>query len=95
MDKLDDNEMVEADNGYRGQYDKIRTPVDYLTPQERRRKKWARARHETVNKHFKQFGCLKQVYRHGLRDQQKLFRVMVVLTQISINHGEILFFTKY
>jgi hypothetical protein len=29
MLKLLPNKFVEADNGYRGQYDKIRTPFDY------------------------------------------------------------------
>ena len=36
MDKLLPGEFVEADKGYRGQYDKIRTPVDYTTKKEKK-----------------------------------------------------------
>lgn len=36
MNKLAPGEMVEADNGYRGQPDKIRTPVDYADIREKK-----------------------------------------------------------
>jgi DDE superfamily endonuclease len=50
MHKLLQNEMVEADKGYRGQPDKLRTPFDWCTRDEKYLKRRARARHESVNK---------------------------------------------
>ena len=91
MDKLLPGEFVEADNGYRGQYDKIRTPVDYTTKKEKKMKARARARHETCNKRFKQFQILKKPFRHNRSEHQKVFRSIVVLTQLSIQSGENLF----
>ena len=60
MNKLDRNKMVEADRGYRGEPTKIRTPIDYQSEEDRTNKKRARARHETVNQRFKQFGILQK-----------------------------------
>jgi hypothetical protein len=95
MEKLGPREMVEADRGYRGQPDKVRIPVDYRDENERKMKSRARARHETVNKRFKQFGILKQKFRHRLVNHQKVFRTIVVLTQLSINSGEVLFAVEF
>ena len=50
-------------------------------------------RQETVNKRFKHFGILKQVFRHYIPDHGDVFRA--VLTQISILNGEPLFSTGY
>jgi hypothetical protein len=95
MDKLAPGEMVEADRGYRGQPDKVRIPVDYRDDAERKRKSRARARHKTVNKRFKQFGILKQKFRHRLERHQMVFRAVVVLTQLNINKGEVLFAVEF
>ena len=48
--KLASKEKVEADRGYRGERSKVRTPDDYYSQVDRRAKRRARARHETVNK---------------------------------------------
>ena len=66
-------EMVEADAGYRGESTKIRTPKDYVTGHERTQKQRAHSRHETCNKRLKQFGILKNVFRHPLRDHRMYF----------------------
>jgi hypothetical protein len=95
MLKLMPNEFVEADNGYRGQYDKIRTPVDYRNDEEKKQKARARARHETVNKRFKQFGILGSTFRHNLDKHQMVFRAVVVLTQLSIENGEVAFGAEF
>jgi hypothetical protein len=89
--KLLPGEMVEADRGYRGEPTKIRTPVDYQTRREKKRKSRARACQETVNKRFKQWGCLKQCFHHDLSKHKHVFQAVVVLTQLSINNGEALF----
>ena len=93
--KLDEGEMVEADRGYSGEPTKVRVPVDYQTLEEKESKKRARSRHETVNKCFKQFGILWKTYRHDLDDHQKVFRAVVVLTQLSIHNGEVMFAVDY
>ena len=54
-----------------------------------------RRRHETINKRFKQFGVLKQVYRHDLRDHGDVFRSVAVITQLAIDNGEPLFAVEY
>ena len=84
-------EMVEADRGYRGEPTKIRTPIDAATRREKKLKSRARACQETANKCFKQFGALKQVYRHQIQNHKLLFESVVVITQLSLQHGEPLF----
>ena len=54
--------------------------------------------HETVNKRMKQFGCLKQVFRHAddlAYKHASAFRAVAVITQLSIDDGEPLFSVKY
>lgn len=88
-------EMVEADAGYAGEPGKVRVPGDYVSRVDRRAKKIARARHETVNRRLKQFGCLKQQYRHELRIHKFCFAAVVVCTQLSIEFGELPFQCNY
>lgn len=85
--KLIPDERVECDNGYGG----IRcdTPGKFAPTREQKQiKKDVRARHETINRKFKQFGCLKQVWRHKLEDHRKVFGAVATITQISIENGE-------
>ena len=93
--KLCNGEMAEADRGYRGEPTKVKTPVDYITLRERKRKCRARARQETVNRRFKQFGILSQRYRHDLRTHKIVFESIVVLTQMDIDNGNRLFRVRY
>jgi hypothetical protein len=95
MHKLLPGEMVEADRGYRGQPDRIRTPVDWATDEEKALKEQARARQETVNKRFKQFSILRNVFRHDLKKHRFVFRSIVVITQLAINNGETLFGVQF
>ena len=48
-----------------------------------------------VNKWLKQFGVLKQRYRHDLRMHGDVFRPFAVLTQLTINDGDKLFACGY
>ena len=50
-----------------------------------------RNRHETVNRRFKQFQVLKQMFRHDIVLHQSVFIAVAVLTQISIENGDELF----
>ena len=88
-------EMVEADKGYRGEYCHVRTPVDYQTEEEKKAKNTVRARHETVNRRFKQFAALKQVFRHDINVHRVVFEAVVVITQLNINNGDKLFQVDY
>lgn len=90
---LDPDERVEADDGYIGE-----APVHTKTPNMFTRKKEklemqarVRNRHETVNKRFKQWGCLNQRFRHGVEQHSACFRAVAVLTQLSLEFGEPLF----
>ena len=57
--------------------------------------KIARSRHETVNKRLKQFGILKNVYRHKLNKHQVVFSAVAVIVQLEIQNGMPLFHVKY
>lgn len=95
---LDEGERVEADDGYVGAAPThVRCPCLFGTAIEEfeRQEAIARRRHETVNKRFKQFGALKQVWRHRVVNHGKAFRVAAVVTQLSIDNGEPLFDVEY
>ena len=95
--QLGENERVEADDGYIGEDPRTvkapggftRTDAHGVVAQE------VRARQETVNKQFKSWGCLKQVFRHDVEKHSACFRAVVVLTQISLKLGEPLFEVFY
>jgi len=93
---LEENERVEADNGYNGEQPMFcKTPGGFSSRAEgaeaRLVRRRLRSRHETVNKWIKDFGILSQVYRHNLIDHCHVFRAVVVLTQLAIENGEPLF----
>ena len=61
------DERAVADSGYRGHLEYFDVPWRYLDNLEQRiRKALARARHETINRRFKQWKCMKDVWRHSL-----------------------------
>jgi hypothetical protein len=95
MQHIPAGEKVEADAGYRGQRDKIRTPGMFVSRSDQRAKANARARHETANKRLKQWGCLSQTYRHELNFHYRIFSAVAVCTQIAIENGEPLFAIRY
>lgn len=90
---LDENERVEADDGYRGSAPQhVKCPSNLATSNEQRElARRVMSRHETVNRRFKQFQILKQVFRHDIRLHQVVFTAIAVLTQISIENGDELF----
>ena len=97
LSHLADNERVEADDGYIGEapyYVKcpkcITNPQETLAMQAR-----IRSRQETVNGRFKNWGVLRQRYRHEIIHHGDHFRCVAVLTQLSINAEEKLFSTGY
>ena len=87
---LETNERAEADLGYRGEPSVIDLP-DEGPSHMIWAKKRARMRHETCNKHFKNWGCLKQNFRHGTALHRDCMYAVTVLTQLTIRNGEPLF----
>jgi DDE superfamily endonuclease len=85
---LNVGEMVEADKGYRGEPSCVRTPTDWVSYVDRKAKSRARSRHETVNRRLKQWGCLRQTFRHDRRVHKVCFAAVAVCTQLCFDRGE-------
>lgn len=47
-----------------------------------------RMRHEHINKHMKNFGCLLNRFRSNTTKHSSCFRAVAALTQVSITSGE-------
>ena len=85
-------ERVEADDGYVGEAPRyIKCPKSIANPKKNKKRNRGRSRHETVNKRFKNWGALKQVYRHDVLSHGEVFCMVAVITQLTINSGEKLF----
>ncbi len=54
-----------------------------------------RSRHEMLNGHLKNWGILRQVYRHDILRHGDVFRACAVVTQLTINEGDRLFEVEY
>ena len=98
---LEEYEMVEADNGYlRAGEDPLlaKVPGAFAADQTKSKLKLqstVRARHETVNKRFKQWEALSGVFRHPLHKFSIVFDAVAILTQLSLENGEPLFQVNY
>ena len=81
-------EMAFADSGYRGERDTIQEK-GRGTKDEREVATRARARHETVNRRLKEWGCLSVPFRHNnghdVTNHGIVFDAVLVLTQLSIS----------
>jgi hypothetical protein len=97
LSHLETNERVEADDGYIGEHPLyIKCPKGFANPEETLfMQQRVRNRQETVNKRFKDWGLLKQVYRHEIPFHGSAFRAIAVITQLAINGGEALFQCGY
>lgn len=97
IDELDDGERVEADDGYIGEAPRfVKCPKSIAQRQDTEEmQSLVRRRHETINKRFKQFGILKQLYRHDIRDHGSVFRCCAIIIELSIENGEPLFSVEY
>ena len=54
-----------------------------------------RARHETLNGWFKNWGILSQVFCHNILLHGMVFQACAVVTQLTIKNGEPLFKVEY
>ena len=97
MSHLEKGERVEADDGYIGEHPQhVKCPRGFCNEETTEyMQQRCRNRQETVNKRLKQFGCLKQRYRHDLRLHGEVFRACAVLTQLAIDDGDKLFECGY
>jgi len=94
---LDEDERVEADNGYVGECPRhCKCPKKLTNPPETEyMQQRVRSRQETINKNVKDWGALQTIYRGDIGDHGWVFRACCVMKQIGINNGETLFQTGY
>lgn len=88
--KLGPKEKVIEDRGYKGDV-KVCTPDDWKNQQHRKAMGKARARHETLNGRLKKWQSLGNVYRHSIHKHHLVFRAIIVIEQMNIENGSILF----
>ena len=53
---------------------------------QKRRKQIVRARHETINRRFKEWRVLKEVFRHALEKHGVVFMSVANIVQLSLEH---------
>ena len=91
---LDENERVEADDGYVGEAPlHVKCPKKEFDQLQKKMRQRVRCRQETANKRFKSFEILNSTFRHDISLHSNIFRAVVVLTQLQIEDGEPLFET--
>ena len=93
LSHLDENERVEADDGYlAGDPEFCKTKSSFYRPEIGQDiRNTVRARQETANKRVKQFGACSSIFRHDIRKHELIVKAAVVLTQLAIDNGEKLF----
>ena len=93
---LEPGERVEADDGYLDEAP-LRVKCQKLTePAEKEAMaKQVRSCQVTVNKRFKQWGILRQVFCNDLIHHRDVFAAICVITQLAIENGEPLFEVHY
>ena len=80
--EVDQEEKILADGGYKdGEDGFFETPTGQ-TNADQAMKAAARARHEAVNRRFKQFNCMKNVWRHSRPRHGTAFRAVVNITHL-------------
>ena len=97
ISELEEGERVEADDGYIGdapQYVKCPKSISNRSDCELMQS-LVRRRQEHVNKRFKQWGILKQLYRHDITKHGFVFMAIVAITELAIENGEPLMEVEY
>ena len=86
MTWLDPYELVKAEDGYAAEApSRVKCPSSIAKKVERRAMaQQVRAHQETVNKRFKQWSILNQVFRHNLIHHHDVFAAISVITQFAI-----------
>ncbi len=87
---------MEADSGYCGHPRYIKCPENGANPPENlAMQAHVQSRHDSFNGRLKNWGNLKQVFRHNILLHGPVFRVCAVLTQLMVENGELLFLVEY
>ena len=95
MNELAEGERVEVDDGYRGDLP-IRPKSDFGGKNEWKFMKGAvRARHESINCLFKQFGILGQKFRHCRHKHLDIFQAVAAVVQSELMDGRSSFKVNY
>ena len=94
VDALDAGEYYLADGGYKDGNQYSVTPTG-LHNFDDRLKAVVHARRESLNKRYKDWGSLSQVYRHDRVSHSKVFRAVANIVQVTIMNGEPLFEVEY
>jgi hypothetical protein len=92
--ELDNGERVESDDELRGvapQYSKCPASIGSI-PELEALQSLVRSRHETINKHFKQWSILKHIFQGDISQHGEY---VSMITQLAIKHGEPLFQVDY
>ena len=97
MSHLKEGEQVEANESYIEEaHGCIKCPTSFLNPKETLfMQQRVRNRQEIVNKRMKNYGVLKQIYRHRFTGHGNLFTGIAIIIQITIENGESLFQCGY
>ena len=93
VDHLEENERVEADDGYAAadpEFARSRSGV-WHSEEMRKLRNTIRARQESFNKKLREFGALKNIWRHDIEKHHLVFDAACLLIQIGIENGEGLF----
>jgi hypothetical protein len=97
LSELEDGERVESDDGLRGlapKYAKCPSSMGNKVELEAMQS-LIRSRHETINKRFKQWNILKQIFKGEITHHGEYVSMVAVITQVAIEHGEPLFQVNY
>ena len=74
----------------------MKCPACITVPVEKQQMmKRVRSRQGTINRRFKQWQILKQVYCHDIRVHRDVFAAIAVISQLAIQNGEPLFSVEY
>jgi len=97
LSHLAPNERVEADDGYIGEHPRyIKCPAGFTNPKENEAmQQRVRNRQEFINEKFKNCTCLVEPWHHEIDRHGDAFRVIAIISQLSINNGEKLFACDY
>ena len=91
MDKVPDGKLVIADRVYRKLANKVSISRSQDTEAVRRLKGRAKARQESFNSRIKNFGCLRQNFRHKTDKHKTCFEAVCVICQYQLENGSPLF----
>lgn len=100
-DMLDENERVDADQGYIGANPEFCVTPDGIGPgrhteSHKKEKKRIDGRAETVNENWSSYACMsKKPFRHDIAQHQVMFYAIGVFTQVAIELGELEIYKAY